>query len=85
MSKPDWEAVRKEMEAAQARYEAVPIPTEDTIPAIAAALKNEGFKSATVRGVHMTVDEMVFHDVLSLNDWRGLLRDWRYVNTGDKT
>lgn len=100
MPKPDWEAIRKEMEAAQARYEAIPIPIEDTIEAITQALKNEGFKGGTVGGVEMTVDEMVFHDVMPVNEWQGVLRDWRYVNaegnatnyfndppegTGDKT
>lgn len=81
MPKPDWDAIRKEWEAALAAYEATPVPSENTIEAITEALKAEGFKGLTVGGVEMTVDEAVFHDVMPLEDWRSLLRDWRYLKS----
>ncbi len=65
-----------------AAFLAWPQPTEDTIEACAAALKVEGFTGFSVGGVHMTVDEIVAHELVpDVGDWVSLLHEWRFLNS----
>ena len=77
--KVDWAEIRANLEAERARYAATPLPAEDTIEACAEALKAEGFPHTYVSGVLMTIDEMVADGRWSIDDWRSMLQDWRFL------
>ena len=78
--KVDWAKLRANLEADCARYAAMPLPTENTIEACAEALKAAGYPHTSVSGVLMTIDEMVADGRWSLEDWRSMLQDWRFLH-----
>ena len=84
--KTDWDAITRERLVAQAAFDAIPDPTEDTIEACATALKAEGFEgSASYNGVKMSIDGLRTMTPMTLTDWRSLLKDWRYLKGSTPT
>lgn len=75
----DWSKIREDRDAAKARYDAMPKPSEDTIEACLAALKAEDFGTLSVGGKSMTLDEVYAAKLWPFGDWYTLLRDWRYL------